>query len=460
MEKTSNTKDNILGTLPIHTLLAKFAIPSVIAFIVNSLYNVVDQIFIGQGVGYLGNAATTVFFPFVTIGVGVCQLFSQGSVASVSQNLGKGDRERAERTMGNGICLCAVFGILLFVFGNIFIEPLLWLFGATENILPYAKSYGKITIIGIPFTIIAISINDMIRTDGKPRKAMLLNLSGTILNTILDPVFIFVFHWGVAGAAIATVISQVLVFVISLTQIRLFQTITFRLRNLVLQFSCVCQICALGFSIFIQSVAMLVVQVFINKAAVKYGGLSKYGSDIPITCFGIVMKVLQIIFAVIMGTTFATMPIFGFNYGAGLYNRLKQLIKLTLLVTLAIGVIGTAALQIFPLQVISLFGQEDDLYNEFAVISMRRMTWTIFILPLQFLMATYFQTAGNPKWAVFLTLARSVFCFLPLLFILPQFFGVFGIMYSYPCSDVIVCSLSAFLLVREWRKLSRLQESI
>lgn len=449
-------ENNIMGTAPIPKLLTKFAIPSVISMLVNSIYNMVDQIFIGQGVGYLGNAATNVVFPFVTITLAVSLMISIGTAANVGLNLGRKDQDSADLTLGNGLTLALSTGIIICILGEIFMLPLLRLFGATDTVMPYAIGYGRIYILGTMFTSAGIMINDEIRADGNPGYAMGAMLVGAVLNCILDPLFIFVFHWGVEGAALATIIGQFGTLVCSLLYLRKFRTLTLKKENMKLRFTIVKSILILGLSSFLTQCAALVMQIIMNQQTVKYGALSHYGADIPLTVFGIVNKVNGLMMSLIMGISVGAQPLFSYNYGAKLFKRVKKLAITCLIVCVTIGFLGMLCLQFFPQQIISLFGQENALYNEFAVMCLKNMTIFIFVMGVQMVAGVYFQAVGKAMGATILSLSRQILFMIPCMLILPHFFGIIGLMWSFPVSDVFSVAMAAVMLTLEMRKLNHL----
>ena len=449
------SNENMLGTKPIPKLLLQFGLPSVISMLVNSIYNLVDQIFIGQKVGYLGNAATNVTFPFVTISLALSLMISVGTAANVGLNLGRRDQKRADKTLGNGFCLALCVGITLLIIGQILLIPMLRLFGATEVVLPYAIQYARIYIIGIPLTTIGIMLNDEIRADGNPSYTMRSMIIGAVINIVFDYIFVFPMNLGVRGAAVATIMGQFVTMILGFMYIPKLRTIHFDKRNMKLEPEVVKDIVLLGFSSFITQVSMLFMQIVLNRQAVRYGALTKYGSEIPLTVFGIVMKVNQIMTSIILGITTGSQPVFSYNYGAQKYGRVRDLVKFCMIVTTIVGTIGTICLQVFPQQIISIFGQEDALYNEFAVMAMRNMTFLIFILGVQMTASVYFQAVGKPRGSVLISLSRTILFMIPLLFILPHFIGVKGIMFAFPGADIAAVILCTTLLVREIRDLNR-----
>ena len=447
--------ENTLGTAPIPGLLMKFGIPSIVSFLITSIYNMTDQVFIGQSVGALGNAATNVVFPFVTLASAIGLMICAGTAADVSLSLGRGLQDRAERIMANGLALSLIAGVILCAAGEVFLTPLLYLFGSTDSVLPYAKSYGEIIFIGTPFVMLGFAANYIIRSDGNPRYAMISNLVGAVINIILDPIFIFVFKWGVAGAAIATIFSQFVVMVMNLTKLKNLKTLTFRAQYIRLKLSAIGTICSLGFASFITQATMVLVQITINNSAVVYGAASKYGAEIPLACFGIVFKVIQLMTAVIFGLCVSTQPIFGFNFGARKFDRVKKLLFITLGICIAVSIIGMAVLLLFPQQIIGLFGQESPLYIEFAVMFIRIISIFMPFMAFQLLSGVYYQAIGNPKAAIILTLSRQVLFLLPPMILLPRLIGITGIMYAFPISDLLAAVLGGVMIFRAVRDLTR-----
>lgn len=452
------SEENILGTRPIPQLALKFGIPSIVSMLVNSIYNLVDQIFIGQKVGYLGNAATSVTFPFVTLSLAVSLMISVGTAANVGLNLGRGEHDKADRTLGCGFLLAVLSGLILFGLGELFLVPCLKLFGATELVLPYAIDYARWYLIGVPLVSVGILTSDEIRADGSPSYAMITMLAGAVTNIVFDWFFIFILEWGVTGAAVATVMGQFLTMVLNLLYFRRLKTLHFRWKYVRLDPAIFIQIVTLGFSSFINQAVMLIVQIIVNKQAVTYGAMSKYGAEIPLTVFGIILKINALMVSIIMGMTTGSQPIFSFNYGAGYYHRVKELIRTNLIVCTIIGLCGTVVFQTFPSQIIGIFGQEDALYNEFAVMALKNMTIFIFILGIQMTANVYFQAVGKPGKAMIISLSRQLIFMVPALLILPQFFGVRGVMWSYPCSDICAVILCSVLLLVEMKALNQLLE--
>ncbi|MBQ0001685.1 MAG: MATE family efflux transporter [Clostridiales bacterium] len=450
-------KENILGTEKIGKLLLTYSVPGVISMLVNSIYNMVDQIFIGRGVGYLGNGATTVSFPFVQLLLALSIMTAAGTAANAGLNLGRKDQRKADSFVGSGFGLSLFWGLMLLIVGEIFMVPMLNFFGATPDNLSYAIDYSRIILIGFPFVTTSMMMNDIIRADGAPRFAMISMLAGAIANIILDPIFIFVCHWGVKGAALATIIGQIISCGLSLYRFRKLRTLTFRPADTAPDFSRLKMICIIGMSAFLTQMANLVSRIILNNQAAKYGLLSVYGADIPVTCFGITMKIVSLMMSMIIGITNATQPIFAFNFGAHKYDRVRELVKKTALTTIVMGCFGWIFFQTCPALIISLFGQESELYNEFGVMCLRNMTLTIFVMGIPMLAGVYFQSVGKPMQAVVLSLSRQIIFLIPIILLLPLFIGLRGVMYAYPISDIFSIILSVALFTRELKLLRELQ---
>lgn len=456
-------KENMLGTERIPKLLVKFGLPSAVSMLVNSIYNIVDQIFIGNGVGYLGNAATNVSMPFVTIGLSVAMLISIGSAANVGLNLGRKKQQNADEILAVGLLLALLAGTLVMILGEVFMEPCLRAFGSTDAIMPYAIPYARIYLIGVPFTTVGIMLSDEARADGRPGFAMATMLAGALVNIICDPLFIFVFKWGTAGAALASILGQFVTMVMLLTLLPKLRTLNFKVSNMTLKPAHVKSIISLGVAPCITQLASLILMIIMNNQANACGALSKYGSDIPLAVFGIVFKINGLMMAILIGISAGTQPIFSFNYGAKLYDRVLSMVKWALGVCSVIGLIGTLCFQTFTQEIINLFGSEDALYNEFAVTALKTMTILIFAMSIQFVASTFFQSTGKPFKATILSLSRQLLFSIPLMYILPAILtklqgpenAIFGIMWTFPVSDVFAILIAGTMMFLEIRTLQK-----
>lgn len=447
-------KENILGTEKIGKLLAKFAIPGIISMVVNSLYNIVDQIFIGQGVGYLGNGATTVIFPMITFAMAFSLLFGDGSATFLSLKLGEKKEDEAARGTGAGIIGFVGIGIIITILYLIFLEPLCKLFGASEAILPYAKDYGRIITYGLPFCAVCAGGASIIRADGNPKFNMIGLFAGTIINVVLDPIFIFVFHWGVKGAAFATILGQ---FANAVLNIYYFSK---KMRNVSLNrfvfrksISYIPRVSKLGISSFITQMALVVAMATRNNVLVTYGAKSKYGSDIPVTTLGITMKTFTIIMSIVLGLSAGAQPIFGYNYGSGKYDRVKKTFKLVAVLSTIICTVAFFLAQFKPLAIISIFGSESDLYNEFAMKCMRIYLMLIPTVGIQIMSGIFFQALGYPVQASILSLSKQIIFQLPVTILLPVFMGVEGVLWAGPVSDVLAFTTMIVMFLIYWKKI-------
>lgn len=447
-------KENILGTEKIGKLLAKFAIPGIISMVVNSLYNIVDQIFIGQGVGYLGNGATTVIFPMTTFAMAFSLLFGDGSAAFLSLKLGEKKEEEAARGTGAGIIGFVGIGIIITILYLIFLEPLCKLFGASEAILPYAKDYGRIITYGLPFCAVCAGGASIIRADGNPKFNMIGLFAGTIINVVLDPIFIFIFHWGVKGAAFATILGQ---FANAVLNIYYFSK---KMRNVSLNrfifrksISYIPRVSKLGISSFITQMALVVAMATRNNVLVTYGAQSKYGPDIPVTTLGITMKTFAIIMSIVIGLSAGAQPIFGYNYGSGKYDRVKKTFKLVAVLSTIICTVAFFLAQFKPMAIISIFGSESDLYNEFAIKCMRIYLMLIPTVGIQIMSGIFFQALGYPVQASILSLSKQIIFQLPVTILLPVFMGVEGVLWAGPVSDVLAFTTMIVMFLIYWKKI-------
>lgn len=443
------------ATEPIGRLIVKFAVPSVIALLVNSLYNIVDQIFIGWGVGYLGNGATNIVFPITIIALALSMMIGNGGAAYLSLKMGEGEVETAKKGVGNAVTLVTIVSILLAVIFLIWIDPILTLFGATDVLRPFALEYGFIIGAGLPFMMISAAINSMIRADGSPKYAMLSMVIGAIINVILDPVFIFVFQMGVKGAAIATIIGQVASFVVSVLYMPHFKSVQLHKSSFAPCAKVSVNIVIFGLSSFITQFAITIVMALTNNLLAKYGAQSVYGAEIPLTATGIVMKVNQIMIAILLGIATGTQPIIGYNYGAKSYHRVKKALEISLIASEIVSVAAFLIFQFAPMSVVSLFGSEEGLYNEFAVKAFRIFLMLCPMTGFQTIAAVYLQAVGKPVKSAILSLARQIIFFVPTALILPIFLGVEGVLWTGPVADGLAFLLSLAFLLYERNHLKR-----
>ena len=451
--------ENPLGSEPVSTLLRRFAVPSVIAMLVSALYNMVDQLFIGHSIGVLGNAATNVAFPLSMVCTSIGLLCGIGGAANFNLCMGRKDPEHAKSYVGNAISMLAILGVILCVAVQPFLRPMMLLFGATPDVIDYACTYTRITSIGFPFLIVTIGGSNLIRADGSPKFSMLCNLVGAIVNTILDPLFIFVFHMGMAGAALATITGQILSFALVVFYLRGFKTLPLSLSDLKPNMACWARIAALGATPAFNQVAMMVVQIVMNNTLTYYGSNSVYGSDIPLACAGIISKVNMLFFSFVIGISQGLQPIVSFNFGAQKYDRVKDAYKKAVFAATAISIVAFLCFQFFPRQIIGIFGSGSEEYLHFAERYFRIFLFFTFLNGIQPVSSNFFTSIGAPKKGIFLSLTRQIIFLLPLLLIFPYFFGIDGVMYTAPIADLAAASVSIVMVVREFKIMAKLQKA-
>lgn len=448
-------EENILGYEKIGKLIRKFAIPCIISLLVNSLYNIVDQIFIGWGVGYLGNGATNVVFPLTMVCLAFALMFGDGGAAYLSLKLGEKKQKEAAKGVGNAITISVVVSILICVGYLIFLPQLLNLFGCTDNLREYALSYGGIIVLGLPFMMIGSTLNSIIRADGNPKYAMTSMVAGAILNVILDPIFIFLLNMGVEGAAIATVISQIVTFLINVFYIKKFKSIKIGKEEFKPQAQVMRKVSALGISSFITQMSIVLVIAFENNLLGKYGAESKYGADIPITVLGIVMKISQILNSIIIGIAAGSQPILGYNYGAGKYDRVKKTLKYVLGLSVIISTIAFILFQTIPDKLISIFGSGNELYMEFACIAFRTYLMLVICNGVQIPSGIFFQAIGKSAKSAILSLSRQILFLIPAMVTFGSLFGLIGVLYAGPFADGLAFVISGILIIVEMKHLGK-----
>ncbi len=457
-QKNPLNNDNPLGYEKIPKLIMKYAVPSVISMLITAFYNIVDQIFIGRGVGYIGNTATNIAFPFVTFCLAIALLIGNGFSSYMNLRLGEGRRSEASRAFGSSILLATICGFVLSLIGFIFLNPLLYSFGATQNSFSYAYDYTSLLMIGLPFQTMTITMNNAIRADGSPRYSMISISSGSILNIVLDWLFVLGFGWGVKGAAVATVIGQLLSFVLTMLYIRRFKNIDVKKEYFTLKNKALFQTIGLGFSSFVIQFASVIVQVINNNVLKQYGIMSVYGADIPIAALGITMKVNMILISCLLGIAIGQQPIIGFNYGAGKYDRMLKAYFLATLIATGVAFAGWAVLMTCTQSIINIFGQEEALYNTFANLCIKRYLALVFTAGFGITTPHMFQAIGKPVISIIITLLRQIVILAPLAIILPKYLGIEGILYSCPITDFVTLIVSAVFVIIEVKKIKELMK--
>ena len=453
-------EENILGYENIKTLMKKFSIPCIISLVVNALYNIVDQIYIGWGVGYLGNGATNIIFPITVVALAFALMLGDGASAYLSLKLGEKKKDEAKKGVCNGIISSVIVSLLLCIICLIFLPKLIYLFGCTKALKKFALEYGYVIALGLPFVMIGTTLNSIIRADGSPKYAMTSMVTGAILNIILDPIFIFVFHMQVKGAAIATVISQIVTFIMNIAYLRKFKSITLTKKDYKFNLNITKNIAMLGISSFITQMSIVIVIAVQNNMLAKYGIYSKYGTEIPITVIGIVMKINQILNSIIIGIAAGSQPIIGYNYGASNYKRVKETLKYVIKVSLFVGLVAFILFQTIPEPLISIFGSGNDLYNEFACLTFRIMLLLTICNSVQIVSGIFFQAIGKSGKSAFLSLSRQILFLIPAMIIMSSIIGVKGVLYAGPIADGLAFIISVILLITENKNLNKKEVNI
>lgn len=457
MDQTKN--GNYLGTEKISRLMLKFSLPCVLSLLVSALYNVVDQIFIGNSeLSTLGNAATGVVFPVFVIAQAFAWCIGDGCAAYLNICQGRIDMRTAPKAIGTGVTLTLAASILLLCVFYPLKTQALTLFGASENSIGMAVEYLEIILIFFPAFMLSNMMNSVVRADGSPGWAMIAMLTGAAINIILDPLFIFGFHWGMTGAALATGIGQLASFVLCVWYF--FHTKTFKLdaKCFVPDFKAVSGALRLGISSFITQVTIVVVVLVCNIMLVKYGTTSQYGADIPIAVIGIESKVFTVVINLVVGIVLGCQPIIGYNIGAGKFDRVKKLYRAILFCTVLIGVLSTLLFEFAPDAVARLFGTPTNIPNPTDYWLFAEKTFRIFLSLVTFtcvikMSSIFFQAAGKPVRAIVASLIRDIVCFIPLIVILPQFMGIEGILYAAPIADCIAMVVTGILTATYMRTL-------
>ncbi len=453
-----------LGKEKINKLLLAFSIPCVISMLINSVYNIVDQIFIGKGVGTLGNGATNVIFPLIIIFNAFAGLVGNGASAHMSLKLGEGKKKEASKVVGQAIVVTFILSICLGIVSYLFLPKLVYLFGCTDTVYEYALDYGRIIILGSPFMIIYTALSNIIRADGSPKYAMGMLIIGAVINMILDPLFIFTFDLGVKGGALATVIGQVVSFMITLLYLRKFKTIKINRESLRLNKNVFVTL-SLGLSSFITQSTVLVLFVFMNNVMTKYGALSKYGSDIPLSVYGVMSKVNSLFISTVLGISIGAQPIVGFNYGAGNEERVKETFKKVLLINFIMGFFFNLVFICFPKQIAGIFIVKTDpsysLFMEFAQMMCHSFFLVIFLNALEITGSILIQSLGKVKKATALSFIRQIILFIPislfLCIVLDK--GVYGVLYAGCISDVLCFIIAIFVIGSEYKKFGKNKDS-
>lgn len=451
-------KELDLGHDKINKLLICFAVPCVISMLINSVYNIVDQIFIGKGVGTLGNAATNVIFPLVILANAIAGLIGNGAAANLSLKLGEKKESEARASIGSSITLTFIISILFAVLAYIFLPKLVYMFGCTENVYNYALSYGKIILVGAPFMIIYSVLSSIIRADGNPRYSMIMLVVGAIINIILDPVFIFGFNMGVFGGGLATVIGQVISFVIALCYLPKIKSVKLEKEDFKINKS-ILRTLSLGLSSFITQATILVLFVFMNNMMTKFGAMSKYGADIPLSVYGVISKINSLYISFVLGVSIGAQPIIGFNYGAGNLDRVKETLRKVLIINFVVGIIFNLIFILFPEQIAGIFISSEDasytLFMEFAKLMCHSFLLVCALNAMEMTTSIVVQSLGNVVKATAVSFIRQIILFIPLALLLSMAFnlGLNGILYAGCLADSITFVIAGIIFIGEYKKL-------
>ena len=460
-------KELDLGKDKISKLLKKFAIPCVISMIVAALYNIVDQIFIGwSDAGAFGNAATNIVYPFTVIALAFALLIGDGAAALFNLSLGAKNNNQANKSIGNGLLLLVGISFVLTILGLLFQNPILKIFGGNPNEVlcyEYAKSYLQIITYGLPFYIIGQGLNASIRSDGSPNYAMFATMLGAITNIILDPIFIFVFHMGVKGAALATILGQILTFLVSILYIRKAKYFSINQQALKLDKEICKKILSLGLASLITQIAIVIIIAVANNLVTKYGYTTlsstgnPYGVVIPLAVIGICMKIFGIVVSIVIGVSLGGMPIIGFNRGSGNIERVKETIKYILIINLLIGCIAFLLFEFFPTFIINLFGKGNSFeYLEYAQYCLKIFLGGIILTCLVKSLSILLQSMGSSFKSTLLALSRDVLFFVPAILLLAKISeSVVTMLWSALIADILSFLLGMILLLSEFKKIEK-----
>jgi putative MATE family efflux protein len=450
-----NESENPLGYIKISKLLFRFAVPSIISMLVSAFYNIVDQFFIGQGIGIPGIAATNIAFPLTTLCTATALLVGLGGASAFGLALGESKVEGASKIAGNAITLMVLFGIAFAAIVLVFLQPLLVFLGTTETVTPFAKDYIGIIALGIPFIVFSHAFSFLIRADGRPAYSMVCVLTGAVINIILDPLFIFTFGWGIKGAAYATVIGQIVAGILCFRYAFKMHCVKLNRWHFHIDGHIAGRILSLGLAAFITQIAIALTQVVLNNVLHIYGAQTIYGADIPLAVAGIVAKCSAIFMAVNIGFAQGFQPIVSFNYGARQYKRVREAWNLAVICSTAFSFIGFLCFQLFPLQIVRLFGEGTPLYYEYAVRYFRIYMMMFFLMGIHPITQEFFPSIGKPMKGILVALARQIILFIPLMLLLSHFMGLDGVMWASPITDTASAMIAVAFAFYEFRIIAR-----
>lgn len=461
VEQTEEKPINPLEKQSIGKLILKYSLPAILSSLVSSIYNIVDQMFVGNSVGLQGNAATNIAFPLVMVTTALAMLFGAGGASAFSLYQGTKEVDKAKKVAANS--LTVISSVLVTIFASMFLRPLLYFFGGRDQTLEYAMQYTRITALGIPLAILGTGASQLIRANGSPKYAMVAMVSGAVLNCILDPVFIFAFDMGMMGAALATVIGQFVMAVFIVGYFVSRRTFGFKIKDFLFNRESVERIFRLGLAAGLSQLAIMALQIVMNNTLGYYGELSQYGRDIPIGCVGIISKVNSIFASIIFGISQSTQPICGYNYGMGNVKRVKKTYFIALIIVISIGVVALLAFEIFPRQLISLFGSGESYsedYFTFATLYFRIFLCCTPMAAIQMLSSNFFPSIGKGTVGMIVSLSRQCIILLPLVAIFPVIWGIDGVLYAGPIADGVSGLLSLLLVLLEMRMWNKKESDV
>ena len=451
--------ENPLGTQPVKLLIWKYSLPGIASQLINSAHNIVDQIFIGWGINDLGIAATNVTFTFTTMMTAISALIGMGASANFSILLGRKQTEKATDYLGNAITLMTAVSIIVAAISLIFLEPVLYIFGATDLIMEYAVPYARIICIGIPFGIFASGMSYFIRADGSPNYASIMLLSGAIFNMIFDPVFLFIFDMGMSGVALATVLGQMLSCVLAVIYVlRRLKTVQLIKENFRVKVSIIKSVFALGIATFTTHVLNTAAQIIQMNSLKTYGAMSAFGSEVVLTASGAVAKLTMVFLASVIGIALGCQPIIGYNLGSKRYNRVKETYLTALKYGTIIAAVSYLALQLFPGNILKIFGSEDPLFYEFATHYIRIFFGVLFLNALQPVTSIFCTAIGKAKLGFWMAVLRQGLLLIPMMLILPRIAGLDGVLWAGSLSDLGAAMFVVFIGSRQVKELTRLEK--
>lgn len=453
MDQTQADWDhNPLRTEPVGKLLWKYAVPTIISTLIGSLYNIVDQVFIGQRIGFLGNAATTVAYPLTILSGALTLLISNGSSVNFNVLNGRGEKDKALNIVGNGLSLLTFEGLFLALLIAVFSPWFVNLCGATDQVFPYALTYVRIIAFGMPFLVLTSGGTLLIRSDGSPRYALFCSLAGVLVNFVLDWLFLFPFNMGIAGAALATVTGQVFSALMVLFYMGHFKTGKLLSAHFRISTDRLKEIVSIGAAASLNQAAMLVMNLVLNSSLRYYGDRSIYGGSEALAGAGVVTKINFLFYSTIIGCSIGGAPIMGFNYGARQYNRVKETYFLVLRYALIVGAVEIACFWLFPRQILSIFGSGASGYQDFALRYMHIFMLLVILAGLPPISMNTMSSIKKPGKGILISLSKQL-ALIALLLLLPHFFGINGVLYSGPTADLLAGMCSIIVIQKEFKLL-------